>query len=55
MLRKSCFSYLESVKTQYLPMLKKSKQFMLNVSYLPFFALLTHYLLFSAIKSKPGG
>ena len=53
MLRKSWFSYLESVKT--LPILKESKQFMLNVSYLPFFALLTHYLLFSAIRSKPGG
>ena len=36
-------------------MLKECKEYMFSVSYLPFSALLTRYLLLSPIRSKPGG
>ena len=55
MLRKRWFSQLESIKTQYLAILKESKEFMFSVLYLPSSALLTRYLFLSAIKSKRGG
>ena len=55
MLKKSWLSHLEFIKTQYLAIYKKSKEFMFNDSYLTFSALLTYYLLLSAIKNKHGG
>ena len=41
MLMKKWLSHLESIKIQYLTILKKSKEFMFNVSYLLYSALLT--------------
>ena len=53
MLRKKWLSQLESIKIQYLTILKKSKEFMFNVSYLLYSARLTHLLL-SAKKVNQG-
>ena len=50
MSRKSWFSLLESIKTQYLAVFKESKELMVSVSYLPFSALLTRHLFLSAGK-----